>query len=400
MPGFMQSLKSRLPQSPFSPPKQSAAALPAVELEQPADGAVEEQPVPEEQPAAEVLPSEALLAPNASTVALTLTPASGQSSQQLASPDEQVTEPETAPAEESAPVVEPPTHPEAKVVETAVVSERAEPAPTAAETTASEAEASILAPVEEVSVEESVVPELPANEVAQEALPSEPLTPSISAGAPENQEVLSTEETLPAEKVMAASVRSQRSITRKEPPVLTAAELAAVEATAITDAPAVVATPLEVDTTALAPQPALEKSHTAEVKGVKQQKKKRFGLPPLKSFGSSNNSDGGNSTDESGNAAAAASAKPKKTPRTPLAGRFKNVLGQVRSRVKKDKDSEHTPTKEATSDNALVAEQRTSSDDKAVSTDQLAPPSAQSDPVKTIEIPVDAPVSSDEAVTA
>jgi hypothetical protein len=93
MPGFMQSLKSRLPQSPFSPPKQSAAALPAVELEQPADGAVEEQPVPEEQPAAEVLPSEALLAPNASTVALTLTPASGQSSQQLASPDEQVTEP-------------------------------------------------------------------------------------------------------------------------------------------------------------------------------------------------------------------------------------------------------------------------------------------------------------------
>jgi hypothetical protein len=193
----------------------------------------------------------------------------------------------------------------------------------------------------------------------------------------------------------------------------------------VADAPAVVATPLEVDTTALAPQPALEKSHTAEVKGVKQQKKKRFGLPPLKSFGSSNNSDGGNSTDESGNAAAAASAKPKKTPRTPLAGRFKNVLGQVRSRgvflrslapgsrietwvpvacmilvVKKDKDSEHTPTKEATSDNALVAEQRTSSDDKAVSADQLAPPSAQSDPVKTIEIPVDAPVSSDEAVTA
>jgi hypothetical protein len=45
--------------------------------------------------------------------------------------------------------------------------------------------------------------------------------------------VLSTEETQPAEKVMAASVRSQRSITRKEPPVLTAAELAAVEATAI-----------------------------------------------------------------------------------------------------------------------------------------------------------------------
>lgn len=390
----MQSLKSRLPQSPFSPPKQSAAVLPALDSAEPADGAVEEQP--EEQSAAEVLPSEALLAPNASTVALTLTPANGQSSQQLATPDEEVTESETAPAEETAPAVEPSTQPEVASVEPVVLPDLGEAAPAAAETTAPETEASNLASVEEVSVEEIVVPELPASEVAQEAIAPEPLTPSTPAGVPEATEVLSTEGTTPAEKTTPSSVRSKRSITRKVPPVLTAAELAAVGATATTDAPAAVATPLEVDTTTLAPQQALQKSQTAEVKEVKQQKKKRFGLPPLKSFGSSNNSDG-NSTDESGNAAA---AKPKKMPRTPLAGRFKNVLGQVRSRVKKDKDSEHTPTKEATTDNGVTGEQRTSSDDKAVSAEQLPSPSTQPDAVKIIEVPLDAPVSSEEAVTA
>jgi hypothetical protein len=78
MPGFIQSIKSRLPQSPFSPPKQSAPVLPLIDSAEP----TEEVAQPAEQPSTEILPAEALIAPNSSTVALTLTPVTGLSSQQ------------------------------------------------------------------------------------------------------------------------------------------------------------------------------------------------------------------------------------------------------------------------------------------------------------------------------
>ncbi|PLW10389.1 hypothetical protein PCANC_19704 [Puccinia coronata f. sp. avenae] len=232
------------------------------------------QPGPEEQPAAQVLPSQTLLAPNTSTVALNLAPTSGQSSHSLLHRTNR-----------NCPTIEPPTQPAAETIEAAVVPELPKAAPTGS--------------IDEIAVQ-----------VVQEASVPKPLTPSTLAGVPEameNQEVVTNREPKPVEKVMAASVRSKRSIS--------------------SDALAVVATPLEFNTSTVAPQRALQKSQTATVKEVKQQiKKKLFGIPPLKSFGSFKSLDG-NSTDNLGNAAA---AKPKKMPRLALAGRFKNVTGQMR----------------------------------------------------------------------
>jgi hypothetical protein len=120
-------------------------------------------------------------APKQSASALTplplpwpFTPASGLSSQQIVSPDKQVTELgklrpfmispchhqpfdqisyslEMAPAEETAPAVESPTQPDAETVEAAVVPELPKAEPTTVENIAPKTEVSILTPVEEVS---------------------------------------------------------------------------------------------------------------------------------------------------------------------------------------------------------------------------------------------------------
>ncbi|PLW28028.1 hypothetical protein PCANC_26447 [Puccinia coronata f. sp. avenae] len=56
-----------------------------------------------------------------------------------------------APAEETAPAVEPPTQPDAETIETAVVPELPKAEPTTVENIAPKTEASILTPVEEFS---------------------------------------------------------------------------------------------------------------------------------------------------------------------------------------------------------------------------------------------------------
>ncbi|EFP88677.2 uncharacterized protein PGTG_14643 [Puccinia graminis f. sp. tritici CRL 75-36-700-3] len=80
---------------------------------------------------------------------------------------------------------------------------------------------------------------------------------------------------------------------------------------------------MQVDGVAADVEPTRHET-TPAVKEVKP-KKKRFMMSPLKKSFSPNNSQDGNSTDDS------AHAKPKKN--QPLAGRFKHVLCQVKSKV-------------------------------------------------------------------
>jgi hypothetical protein len=68
------------------------------------------------------------------------------------------------------------------------------------------------------------------------------------------------------------------------------------------------------------------KEETTPATKEDKPKKKRFMMSPLKKSFSPNNSQDGNSTDDS------AHAKPKKN--QPLAGRFKQVLCQVKSKGK------------------------------------------------------------------
>ncbi|EFP92333.1 uncharacterized protein PGTG_18007 [Puccinia graminis f. sp. tritici CRL 75-36-700-3] len=158
MPGFIQSIKSRLPQSPFSPPKQSVPALPSVDSAEP----VEEAAQPAEQPSAEILPAEALIAPNSSTVALTLTPVTGLSSQQTFD-DVEAPEPASASAEESATEPESSTQPEVAAPDVEEAPQLPETEPLATVSPAVEAEEPVIS-VPDVA-EAVVAPETFAHQV-------------------------------------------------------------------------------------------------------------------------------------------------------------------------------------------------------------------------------------------
>ncbi|OAV90985.1 hypothetical protein PTTG_07754 [Puccinia triticina 1-1 BBBD Race 1] len=387
MPGFIQSIKSRLPQSPFSPPKQSAPLIPSIDAGEP----VEEAPQQEQQPSAEILPAEALIAPNSSTVALTLTPVNGVSSQQ---PSDDGEVPETA--EESAAEPEPTAQSEAVAPHAEATPEVSEADPSADVPTSVEPQAPVATPLSDVT-EEPAVPEVDTAEVALEAIAPEPASDSIPSELPiasetaqNTQEVL-IEAPTPSEAVKPAAPRSKRSISRKEPPVLEPAELAAAVAAPIEDTP-VAALPIlqvegvtaDADLVKEASTPDKEAS-TPEVKEVKL-KKKRFMMSPLKKSFSSNTSTDGNSTDES------AHAKPKKN--QPLAGRFKHVLGHVKSKVKKDKDSDKARS-QPSADNAVLTDDA-GSNDHADSSGVVTP----SEEPSVVAGPIDAVVPIDSTVTA
>ncbi|KAA1121765.1 hypothetical protein PGTUg99_027893 [Puccinia graminis f. sp. tritici] len=388
MPGFIQSIKSRLPQSPFSPPKQSVPVLPPVDSAEP----VEEAAQPAEQPLAEILPSEALIAPNSSTVALTLTPVTGLSSQQTFDDIEAPAPAASAPAEESATEPESSTQPEVAAPDVEEAPQLSEAEPLAAVSPAVEAEEPVIS-VPEVA-EAVVAPEVPAVETPTETISAQPLSASIPSELPTTSDpALNTEEILsePAttiENVKPATLKYKKSITRKEPPVYDPAALEEAVATPIVVDDTVAVTPpiIQVDGVAADVEPTKQET-TPAVKEVKP-KKKRFMMSPLKKSFSPNNSQDGNSTDDS------AHAKPKKN--QPLAGRFKHVLCQVKSKVKKDKDSDKSPAAN-TSDNAAPSDDAPSSDNGASSG---APTPSEELTAIDVAATMDAALPSDNAVTA
>lgn len=385
MPGFIQSIKSRLPQSPFSPPKQSAPVLPLIDSAEPA----EEVAQPTEQPSAEILPAEALIAPNSSTVALTLTPVTGLSSQQTTD-DVEVPETASALAEESAPELEPSTRPEVAAPDVEVAPEAE---PLAAVSPALEAEApAILAP--EVAEAAPAVPEVSEVETVVETISAEPLPASIpselptTSGSAQNTEEVLSEPATPIESAKPATLKYKKSITRKEPPVYIPAALAEAVATPIVADDTVAVTPPIIQVEGVAADVEPIKEETTPATKEDKPKKKRFMMSPLKKSFSPNNSQDGNSTDDS------AHAKPKKN--QPLAGRFKQVLCQVKSKVKKDKDSDKSPAAN-TSDNAAPSDDAPSSDNGASSG---APTPSEELTASDVTAPMDAALPSDNTVTA
>ncbi|POV96580.1 hypothetical protein PSHT_15061 [Puccinia striiformis] len=386
MPGFIQSVKSRLPQSPFSPPKNSPTLIPSTDLSEPV---IEEALPVEENPTAEILPAEALLAPNSSTVALTLTPASGLSSQQSTLDDAAVAEIVPTPSEE--------VNTEAHVEEPAAVEtseSKAEPIETeeANAPVAASVEPEVEAPTAEID-EEVTAPEPTAIVADPLATPADSLPATTSSEVPiesaeETQEVL-TDIEKPVEKAVPA-LKSKRSIIRKEPPIFNPVELVEeeVKATACADETKAAAPPvLQVDGITSGAEPVKEVSVPEAKEG--KPKKKRFVMPALKSF-SSHNSQDGNTTDDSVN------AKAKKD--QPIAGMFKNVLGRVKSVAKRDKHSDKAP-KETPSlnDNAASSDALVASEASAVSGEVT--PSEEPD-ASAIVAPVVVAASSDPAVTA
>ncbi|KNZ46833.1 uncharacterized protein VP01_690g3 [Puccinia sorghi] len=359
MPGFISSLKSRLPTSPFSPPKNTAPALAAVEAAEPAEPA-EVAAESEAQPTAEVLPSEAILAPNTSTVALTLTPANGQSSQQLPTTDEETAEPGPNPPEELTPAVEAASEAEAELP---VV---ADPAP-------QPLEAQLTAAVEPqpAQVEVLAAPAAPVSSDVADAAPIAPELDNESLLKSITPDVLVSAEVLtPTADAKPASIRSKTSLhslgSTSHLPAPNPAETTAEEAPQrhpespiFVDEPTVEAALPVLQVEAATPEVSAseEMAPTPEVKEAKQPaKKKRFGISPLKSFTSSTSQEGA-SADES------PSTKPKKN--QALAGRFKQVIGQVRSKVKKEKEAEKA-LKDALIDNS-------SAGDGVISSDNLTP---------------------------
>lgn len=378
MPGFISSLKSRLPTSPFSPPKNVAPTLAPVEAADSAEVAAET-----EAPVAEVLPSEALLAPNSSTVALTLTPASGQSSQQLPTADEETAESGLNPSEELTPAVEAASEPEAVPAVDAVPVSQPESQPTA--------QVEVLAaPAAPVSAEVADAAPI-ASELQTESLPK-PITVDVPSSIESEQhppEALSAEVLTPTEDAKPASIHSKtspdslESTSHDELPAPIPAETAAEEETQADEPTAAAVLPaLQVE--GASPEvPASEEIPTPEVKEAKQPaKKKRFGISPLKSFTSSTSQEGASGDDSP-------PAKPKKN--QALAGRFKHVIGQVRAKVKKEKDAEKA-LKEALVDNPPAS-------DDVVPSDKLTP--ADEPPVLELPAPeVEAAVPVDTPVTA
>ncbi|POW13502.1 hypothetical protein PSTT_03643 [Puccinia striiformis] len=320
---------------------------------------------------------------------LTLTPASGLSSQQSTLDDAAVAEIVPTPSEE--------VNTEAHVEEPAAVEtseSKAEPIETeeANAPVAASVEPEVEAPTAEID-EEVTAPEPTAIVADPLATPADSLPATTSSEVPiesaeETQEVL-TDIEKPVEKAVPA-LKSKRSIIRKEPPIFNPVELVEeeVKATACADETKAAAPPvLQVDGITSGAEPVKEVSVPEAKEG--KPKKKRFVMPALKSF-SSHNSQDGNTTDDSVN------AKAKKD--QPIAGMFKNVLGRVKSVAKRDKHSDKAP-KETPSlnDNAASSDALVASEASAVSGEVT--PSEEPD-ASAIVAPVVVAASSDPAVTA
>lgn len=272
MPGFMQSFKS-----PFNPNKKNATAIaPAVVV-----ASAEEGTITEEQPSSEVLPGEALVQQTSSTVALTLTPVTGESSQQTPSDDAEVTPTEEEPIAQSELPVEAQSVPEE-------ASDLAKPTEVQSE--------AILNEATQDSPQEPVVPE--SNTVVEPSSdPTDQVAPSSEPEVVEPQTSIESDATAPSEEPACAIVTDEASNDVVPP-----------------------------STQVEAPKPAAKASKEGFSCNLKRNKSKKQKA---------------DASQEVTEAVQSVSPKPRKS--HPLTDKFRSVIEQVKSKVKKDKEAILTP---------------------------------------------------------
>lgn len=276
MPGFMQSFKS-----PFNPNKKNATVIAPAVVVAPA----EEGTIAEEQPSPEVLPGEALVQQTSSTVALTLTPVTGESSQQLASDNAEVTPPE-APIAQSELPIQSESVPEE-------ISSPAQPTEPQSEATPTEAaqDSPEEATLQPAVFESDAAAVEPSSDLAQEVVPSsEP-----EAVAPQ------------------APIESDAASPSEEP-----------ACAVVTDEASNDVAPTSTDGEASKPAAKANKEgFSCNIKRNKSKKQKADASPEVTEAGQS------------------VSPKPRKS--HPLTDKFRSVIEQVKSKVKKDKEAGLTP---------------------------------------------------------
>lgn len=314
MPGFMQSIKSHLPQSPFNPTKKNGNAINPIAVVSP-----EAEGTPaEEQPSAEILTGDATVPHDPSTVALTLTPANGEPSHQIALCDAEVVAPEESNAQLD-------TTPQQDSI-SAQVDHSTEPTEAPSESKQIDAARKTpeeVTPAHTTQSEQLEPAQCDSTIVQPSTSPEEAVSPQ-----PENVVVVQPKpqdgETKPTEEDAEGS-----STLREEP---------ATNATS-TGSPDVTPASLEASAAKTRTKSGKE-NFSCHIQRNKSKKTKSPASP------------------ESTEDVEPVPSKPRKS--HPLSGKFRNVIDQVRSKVKKDKEALATPPV------VTVIEPRSNCDDTSV----------------------------------